>query len=152
VAANQAAAAALTAALAKKNSIHKSNSHRSNSFSKTGSPLKAQYAEQHVGGGGENLDDAVDSDTNDYDELVVVGGKTTKAQFTKQQEAYRQQQLHQNHSTTNGGGSGGKKSMDLEDFNLLKVIGRGSYAKVFLVEYKRNSKLYAMKVGFCFYS
>ena len=38
------------------------------------------------------------------------------------------------------------KSISLEQFDLLKVIGRGSYAKVFLVEYKRTKKLYAMKV------
>ena len=36
--------------------------------------------------------------------------------------------------------------MSLNDFNMIKVIGRGSYAKVFLVEYKRNKKCYAMKV------
>ncbi|VDO02532.1 unnamed protein product [Rodentolepis nana] len=34
----------------------------------------------------------------------------------------------------------------LENFNLLRVIGRGSYAKVFQVEYKPTSKIYAMKV------
>ena len=38
------------------------------------------------------------------------------------------------------------RQMSLEDFELLKVIGRGSYAKVFLVEYKRTNKCYAMKV------
>jgi hypothetical protein len=37
------------------------------------------------------------------------------------------------------------KEITLNDFNLLKVIGRGSYAKVFLVEYKRTKKCYAMK-------
>ena len=36
--------------------------------------------------------------------------------------------------------------MSLDDFDLIKVIGRGSYAKVFLVEYKRTRKCYAMKV------
>jgi serine/threonine protein kinase len=39
-----------------------------------------------------------------------------------------------------------KKRIDLDDFNLIKVIGRGSYAKVFLVEYRKNEQLYAMKV------
>lgn len=34
----------------------------------------------------------------------------------------------------------------LNHFNLLKVIGRGSYAKVFQVEYKPTGKIYAMKV------
>ncbi|KFD56381.1 hypothetical protein M514_02836, partial [Trichuris suis] len=36
--------------------------------------------------------------------------------------------------------------VSLEDFNLLKVIGRGSYAKVLQVEYKKTNQLYAMKV------
>ncbi|CAH8563785.1 unnamed protein product [Schistosoma turkestanicum] len=34
----------------------------------------------------------------------------------------------------------------LHDFNLLKVIGRGSYAKVFQVEHKPTNRIYAMKV------
>ena len=33
-----------------------------------------------------------------------------------------------------------------EDFNLLKVIGQGSYGKVFLVQHKETSTTYAMKV------
>jgi atypical protein kinase C iota type len=36
--------------------------------------------------------------------------------------------------------------INLEKFDLIKVIGRGSYAKVFLVEYKLTRKCYAMKV------
>lgn len=38
------------------------------------------------------------------------------------------------------------KQIGLENFDLIKVIGRGSYAKVFLVEYKKTKKCYAMKV------
>lgn len=38
------------------------------------------------------------------------------------------------------------KQISLEQFDLIKVIGRGSYAKVFLVEYKKTKKCYAMKV------
>ncbi|KAH8867229.1 Protein kinase C iota type [Schistosoma japonicum] len=34
----------------------------------------------------------------------------------------------------------------LNDFTLLKVIGRGSYAKVFQVEHKPTNRIYAMKV------
>jgi atypical protein kinase C iota type len=36
--------------------------------------------------------------------------------------------------------------VSLDDFNILRVIGRGSYAKVILVEQKRSKRLYAMKV------
>ncbi|CAK9295912.1 unnamed protein product [Gordionus sp. m RMFG-2023] len=39
-----------------------------------------------------------------------------------------------------------KKRYKLSDFELMKVIGRGSYAKVFLAELKDTKKVYAMKV------
>ena len=34
----------------------------------------------------------------------------------------------------------------MEDFNVLKVIGRGSYAKVLMCELKKTKQVYAMKV------
>ena len=37
-----------------------------------------------------------------------------------------------------------KKS--LEDFSLLVVIGKGTYAKVFLIKEKTNNQIRAMKV------
>ena len=37
-------------------------------------------------------------------------------------------------------------AITLEDFELVRVIGRGSYAKVFVVEQRRTRRLYAMKV------
>jgi len=37
-------------------------------------------------------------------------------------------------------------SIGLDDFILLRVIGRGSYAKVFVVEQKSTKRAYAMKV------
>ena len=42
------------------------------------------------------------------------------------------------------GGDGRQITMD--EFNMLRVIGRGSYAKVLLVEQKRTKRVYAMKV------
>jgi len=51
---------------------------------------------------------------------------------------------------TEGGGanSGQPKSnmVSLMDFDLIKVIGRGSYAKVLMVELKSTKRIYAMKV------
>lgn len=38
------------------------------------------------------------------------------------------------------------KPYAIEDFELLRVIGRGSYAKVYLVELKSTKRTYAMKV------
>ncbi|XP_047223503.1 protein kinase C iota type [Girardinichthys multiradiatus] len=37
-------------------------------------------------------------------------------------------------------------SMGLADFDLMRVIGRGSYAKVLLVQLKKTERIYAMKV------
>lgn len=36
--------------------------------------------------------------------------------------------------------------LGLPDFELVRVIGRGSYAKVLLVRLKKNEQMYAMKV------
>lgn len=37
-------------------------------------------------------------------------------------------------------------ALGLPDFELIRVIGRGSYAKVLLVRLKKNEQMYAMKV------
>ena len=36
--------------------------------------------------------------------------------------------------------------VSLDDFELIRVIGRGSYAKVLMVELKKTQRIYAMKV------
>ena len=40
--------------------------------------------------------------------------------------------------------TGGKISK--EDFNIIKVIGRGGFGKVYMVKKHTNAKVYAMKV------
>ncbi|KAL1496990.1 hypothetical protein ABEB36_008026 [Hypothenemus hampei] len=40
----------------------------------------------------------------------------------------------------------GKRQYSLSDFNLIRVIGRGSYAKVLMVELKKTKRIFAMKV------
>ncbi|KAG8236627.1 hypothetical protein J437_LFUL016459 [Ladona fulva] len=40
----------------------------------------------------------------------------------------------------------GQRQYSLNDFELIRVIGRGSYAKVLMVELKKTRRIYAMKV------
>lgn len=42
--------------------------------------------------------------------------------------------------------SGTQRQYSLQDFELIRVIGRGSYAKVLMVELKKTRRIYAMKV------
>lgn len=37
-------------------------------------------------------------------------------------------------------------ALGLDDFQFMRVIGRGSYSKVFAVKQKETKKVYAMKV------
>ena len=37
-------------------------------------------------------------------------------------------------------------AISINDFELIRVIGRGSYAKVLMVELKKTKRIYAMKV------
>lgn len=41
---------------------------------------------------------------------------------------------------------GTQRQYSIDDFELIKVIGRGSYAKVLMVELKKTRRIYAMKV------
>ena len=52
---------------------------------------------------------------------------------------------------TGPGGAGAEAKdksnmVSLSDFDMIKVIGRGSYAKVLMVELKSTKRIYAMKV------
>lgn len=51
-------------------------------------------------------------------------------------------------STTEEGveGAAVQRPYSLADFELIRVIGRGSYAKVLMVELRRTRRVYAMKV------
>ncbi|XP_055372881.1 atypical protein kinase C [Condylostylus longicornis] len=56
-----------------------------------------------------------------------------------------------NQSSGVGSGSGQlepgtQRQYSIEDFELIRVIGRGSYAKVLMVELKKTRRIYAMKV------
>lgn len=40
----------------------------------------------------------------------------------------------------------GSKNVNIDSFNIMSVIGKGSYGKVFMVEHKETGQIYAMKV------
>ena len=49
-----------------------------------------------------------------------------------------------------GAGTGGgtdRQAISLADFDLIRVIGRGSYAKVLMVELKVTKRIYKRKVN-----
>jgi atypical protein kinase C iota type len=50
------------------------------------------------------------------------------------------------HLTQSGSNTIAESQITLNDFNVLKVIGRGSYAKVLMVQLKKTKRIYAMKV------
>ncbi|KAM9959051.1 hypothetical protein ACTFIR_000102 [Dictyostelium discoideum] len=49
-------------------------------------------------------------------------------------------------SSNGGGGGSTQQRISVEDFDLLKVIGKGSFGKVMQVRKKDNDRIYAMKV------
>ena len=49
-------------------------------------------------------------------------------------------------STGATSGEANRQAISLADFDLIRVIGRGSYAKVLMVELKNTKRIYAMKV------
>lgn len=57
-----------------------------------------------------------------------------------------EEQLEQGGGGGGGGGGGAQRQYSLSDFELIRVIGRGSYAKVLMVELRRTRRIYAMKV------
>ena len=69
-----------------------------------------------------------DSDAEDHDGASVKGDKA-------EAKGMEVEQLLQN-----------TDKVRLEDFELLKVLGRGSFGKVMLVKYRRDGRKYAMKI------
>jgi len=97
-------------------------------------PLTRDHEEMHV-------NELEVSDIKDTKELEIENVNSNRNDNIKQTKS----QLSTNQSEQAVGVSSSKQ-IGLDQFNLIKVIGRGSYAKVFLVEYKKSKKCYAMKV------
>ena len=53
--------------------------------------------------------------------------------------------VHSEHFIDNKDIEEGKKLISLSDFDIMKLIGKGSFAKVYLVRNRFNNKIYSMK-------
>ena len=72
-----------------------------------------------------------DTSNNNTSEININNTNSTKDNHSKTQTMFS------NHNSV--------KQVQLEDFKVLKVIGRGSFGKVCLVEYLPRNEIYAMK-------
>ncbi len=76
-------------------------------------------------------------DTADFinKNLKEISGKETK--IDPKEEKRRKNTIFSKHKTI--------KTVELDDFQIMKVLGRGSFGKVCLVQYKPTKEYYAMK-------
>ena len=76
-------------------------------------------------------------DTADFinQNLKEIPGKDTK--IDPKEEKRRKNTIFSKHKTI--------KTVELDDFQIMKVLGRGSFGKVCLVQYKPTKEYYAMK-------
>jgi atypical protein kinase C iota type len=83
-------------------------------------------------------------------EEVCKGHPPVKGEEEKEGEGrvkkVRQTDEYNQHLRKAGTNPVAESRISLADFNILKVIGRGSYAKVLMVELKSTKRIYAMKV------
>ncbi|KAG8193805.1 hypothetical protein JTE90_029539 [Oedothorax gibbosus] len=79
-----------------------------------------------------------------------IASENAKALSRNKGSRERQAQLQQVHdgevSQDIDQAAGDSHQYSLDDFDLLRVIGRGSYAKVLMVELRTTKRIYAMKV------
>ncbi|XP_063409434.1 protein kinase C iota type-like isoform X5 [Mytilus trossulus] len=87
-------------------------------------PPKLQDGQDYIG-----LKDSTNGESSDHVASMEVVTGTEESEVRSE--------------STNGNESG---RISLEQFNLLRVIGRGSYAKVLMVEQRTTQRVYAMKV------
>ncbi|KAL5013642.1 hypothetical protein ScPMuIL_007912 [Solemya velum] len=80
-----------------------------------------------------------------YAESDNLPGKISSVEVGKETEDVDDDHFTETAKVEASGGSD-DQAVNLDDFDILRVIGRGSYAKVLLVEQKRTKRVYAMKV------
>ena len=77
--------------------------------------------------------------------IVEVGDNDSDAEDNKASDPHHPP-THPQHATEVEQLLLNTEKVRLEDFELLKVLGRGSFGKVMLVRYKRDGKKFAMKI------
>jgi serine/threonine protein kinase len=88
----------------------------------------------------------IDDDDGFYDDFVIVE-KLDMKKYNKQSKLLEEEKIKDSGQSkclvSRVGGKG--KNYTLEDFQIKKVIDKGSFGKVFLVVNKHNGQMYAMK-------
>ncbi|XP_078697075.1 protein kinase C iota type-like isoform X10 [Branchiostoma floridae x Branchiostoma belcheri] len=79
----------------------------------------------------------------DVEEQVVEKPEINHDQQTTDQN---QNQNHDGTTAKEATSGGSDQHIGLDEFDLLRVIGRGSYAKVLMVKLRKTQRIYAMKV------
>lgn len=93
---------------------------------------------------------SLDFDHNDdfYDDFVIVDRLDMK-KYNKQSKLLEEEKIKDSGSSkclvARNGMVNGSDSVTLEDFQIKKVIDKGSFGKVFLVVQKSTGQYYAMK-------
>ena len=80
-------------------------------------------------------------------EIAFEGGKTSTlfAESAADADGWLQALTEAQENAKSGGGKS-KTKMAVEDFDLLSLVGKGSFGKVMQVRHKKSGAIYAMKV------
>lgn len=75
----------------------------------------------------------------------IVFSAENEEQYQNWERAFQQSLESASQQSKPSTGNEKNRSVSLNDFEIIKVIGRGTFGKVSLVKYKGDGKLYAMK-------
>lgn len=73
-------------------------------------------------------------------------GIARQKRHRQQQQQQQQREQEDSNTRTAGGAKSSKKRVSIHDFELIKILGRGSFSRVVLVRKKDSGQLYAMKI------
>ena len=114
----------------------------------TGKEQKLQITQPqqlHTGDRGSEIS-LLDDDLNDLDNLadhllggIQKGNMQSRRPTAEEKDDLRKTDLVKRRNNDDS------QNVSFEDFNFMMVVGRGTFGKVFLAEYRVNGKVYAIK-------